>query len=241
MSKERKNYILFKYCRYYNEVSYSWKKEYFTRKGLVHELAIAEMYRDDSIIRNLVDELVDYAIDYKVIKSSSAFLGWYYRDIPRYYIGKENSGTVRRLDVSEIIEEVTEEIDRYRAIKEKRQAKYRAEKRLLECYTFRKDPVPGVHGYRSHRGSWYRHPGTTTSKRLEYYVDEEYTFRDSKIRNLPNVYDDLYRHNDKSWKTSYKVRKQWEKHQVKHRDRAYFDKRQYIESIDIMDEDLYLN
>ena len=30
------------------------------------------------------------------------------------------------------------------------------------------------------------------------------------------VYDDIYRHKDKSWKTSCKVRKQWQKHIGKH-------------------------
>ena len=241
MSKEKKNYILFRYCKYYNEVNYSWKKTYYTRKGLVHELAVAEMYRDDSILKNLVDELMECELKRVVVKSNLDPLGWYYKDKPIYYIGKENSGVVRRVDADELIEEVIEEIARYSALRDKRQSKYRARQRLMNCYTFRRESVPGIHKYRSHRGSWYRHPSTTSSKRIETYADEEYSFRDCKIRQLPNVYDDLYRHNDKSWKTSYKIRKQWEKHQVKHIDSDYFNKRQYIEEINITDEDLYMN
>ena len=78
-------------------------------------------------------------------------------------------------------------------------------------YRYRIDPVP--HTGHSHGYHFFRHPHTTAEKRS--ICDEDiYMHTRPKRRHLPSVYDDIYRHNEKSWKKQ-KIKKQWMKHEKK--------------------------
>lgn len=227
MSKGRKNYILFTFTKYYGDVDYSWKRTYYTRERLVRCMMYDKYYHGNEIKNNLVDDMSEAKHETVYVVNKHSYFGGYWRDKKRYFVAKINKGDIVKFDIESLSKEVDAEYEKYKAISDKRQAKYKAERKLFDNYTFRKDPVPGVHNYNNwHRGTLYRHPATTSSKRRNYYTDEDYTFDDVKIRKLPNVYDDLYRHRDKSWKTSCKIKKQWMKHVDKHIDTLNgFDKR----------------
>lgn len=219
MSKKGKNYILFTFSKNWNEKTPSWKGEYHCKGSLAYKIAMHEHYREkeDRILNNLVDSMEQLELKQKYIENTSNYFGGYYTWQRKYYIAKVNSGVMRKVDIEDLREVIEEKIVEIKERREKEHQKCLLRHKFLR-YKFREGSVPGVHRYRGHRGSWYRHPGTTKSKRNEIYVEDEYTFRDAKIRNLPNVYDDLVRHTDKSWKTSCKVRKQWMKHNNKHVD-----------------------
>jgi hypothetical protein len=94
-------------------------------------------------------------------------------------------------------------------------------------YSFRNEPVPYVHKYHYHFHNYYRslHLGRARKQQSipEYaeYVNTSY-----KYKNLPQ-WDDRPRHLDRSWKTSYKIEKQWMKHCKKHIETDRFNKRTY--------------
>lgn len=211
MSK-RKNYVIFSLYKPYGETEVRWVPSYYTRNRFVVKLA-TDYYYGGNIVKNLVDDM-------EVARQERAarwYCSWNYTS--KYYLAKEVSGGYIKLDLNDYIDEVlkiSEGIKNKRAIASK---KYEHERKLMNIYEFRKDPVPGVHNYNNrHRGDWYRHPKTTGAKRKGFYKDEEYTFKDNKVKQLPNVYDDIVRHKDKSWKTSCKIKKQWMKHLDRHVD-----------------------
>lgn len=227
MSKEKRNYILFKFTKYYGEEAYSWKPTYYSRNGLVHQIAVTEFYSDDSkILKNLANSMDEVTARYKYVKSTYSCIGGYFRQISNYYIAKINSGVVRKVEVDELTELINAEVEKIKEARAKYQLKREAEKRC-ETYNFREGSVPGVHKPHWHRGCYYRHPLTTGSRKNAIHIDEEYKFIDIKAKKLPNVYDDLVRHTDKSWKTSCKIRKQWMKHLDKHIETVQFDKKHF--------------
>ena len=77
-------------------------------------------------------------------------------------------------------------------------------------FRYRIDPVPGTGNFG--RGSCYRAP--KTAQEIRNNVDDKYKgYTRGKRRNLPTVYDDIYRTNgfSKSWKNQGKHRHQWQK------------------------------
>jgi len=80
-------------------------------------------------------------------------------------------------------------------------------------YVFRRTPIPGT-GRKSRYGCWLRKPKTTQERRM--YLAH---FGQGKMRakrnfsNLPETWDDICRHHDRSWKNK-KFRKQWEKNRL---------------------------
>ena len=110
MSKAKRNYILFKFTKFYSETSYSWKPTYFSKGGLVHQIAITEFYSDDSkILKNLADSMEEIEAKYKYVKSTYSWIGGYLRQINSYYIAKVNSGIMRKVEVSELEDLIKEE------------------------------------------------------------------------------------------------------------------------------------
>lgn len=211
MSK-RRNYVIFSLYKPYMATEVRWVSSYYTRKGFVTRLA-TDYYYGGNIVKNIVTDM-EVARQERITKW---YCSWNYQT--KYYLAKEVSGGYIRLELDDYIDEVLSIYEVIRKRKEKSRKQYEHEKRLRGIYEYRRDPVPGVHNYNNHhRGDWYRHPKTTGVKRKEFYRDEEYTFTDIKIKQLPNVYDDIVRHKDKSWKTSCKIRKQWMKHLDKHID-----------------------
>lgn len=89
--------------------------------------------------------------------------------------------------------------------------------RQIVTYRFRTEPVPGV---KKHRRSWfkcwYKTPRTTQERRWGY-AHKEYVRGRRYGYNLPEAWDDYPRSDTfdkKSWKKSFKCRKQWGKHYV---------------------------
>ena len=211
MSK-RRNYIILSLYKPYGESEVRWVPSYYTRKGFVVRLA-TDYYYGGNIVKNIVDDM-EVARQERV---SRWYCSWRYTT--KYYLAKEVSGGYIKVDINDYIDEILEIEEVIRKRKLKSTAEWEHRKRLMNNYEFRRDPVPGVHNYNNHhRGDWYRHPKTTGTKRKEFYRDEEYIFKDTKIKYLPSVYDDIVRHKDKSWKTSCKIKKQWMKHLDNHID-----------------------
>jgi len=86
-------------------------------------------------------------------------------------------------------------------------------------FTYRVDPVPNIHKRaRSYFPSWYKTPRHINEKKQFFACDDPSLVRGKRTPiNLPQPYDDVRRSDSfikKSWKKSYKVRKQWAKHIV---------------------------
>jgi len=203
--------------------AWKWESQYLTPNELINR--IARLHGGN------YDILANLQSDMSSTFSERAFTGtiWtlcdkrydYYRDIPKYYIGKIINGEVVRADLTPIMSQIQDKIKVIKARKKRNRAKYDYYRKAGNSYEFRRDPVPDVHNYKWHRGSWYRLPATAQAKRKAFdYELKEYTGNDwdDKARNLPTAYTDITRHKDKSWKTSCKVRKQWEKHCRRHVD-----------------------
>ncbi len=81
-------------------------------------------------------------------------------------------------------------------------------------YKFRCEPVPFI---RKRVGSWFRcwyKTPRTINERRQVCGNERYIRGRRNIRNLPDAWDDYTRadvHDKKSWKKSFKCRKQWGK------------------------------
>ena len=69
-------------------------------------------------------------------------------------------------------------------------------------FEFRCDPVPFIHKYHSHKGTYYRHMKTTQERRWSLAEkDDGVRWRARRnFHNLPNAWDDWARHNEKNWK-----------------------------------------
>lgn len=93
------------------------------------------------------------------------------------------------------------------------------EKQKAPTYKFRQDPVAYCgKSFVLRLSCYYRQPKFGMVKRLncghgKYGYDEEDCFQTNKYKeqHLP-CWDDRPRHIDRCWKTSFKVKKQWEKH-----------------------------
>ena len=224
-----KNYIIFTLsrCMYFETgADYKWYKAYYTREQLIHKLAI-NYGNEQCILNNLSNDMSETSCERKLVKNKYAFGGYYIVEHKLHFLAKIKNNSIVKLNINNIIDEVIEENVRLNKKAERRSKRLSAERNRYGIYEFRKGPVSGIHNYKSwHRGTYYRHPKTTKSKRLnvvgydcdEYGIETAVINVDTKIKGLPNVYDDLVRHNDKSWKTSCKVRKQWQKHLNRHVD-----------------------
>lgn len=85
-------------------------------------------------------------------------------------------------------------------------------RRRMGPFTFRKDPVPGIHARRW--GGYYR----DNKCGKEYFarllpIAERYNLKPARLRNnMDGVFDwDISRNREHSWKASSKSRKSWEK------------------------------
>jgi hypothetical protein len=230
-NKHKKNYILYtlrKGSWYDIDKATKWRPEYFYKEQLIRHIAIYEVYyANESIINNIVNSMENYTLE----ELCNA-------DMKLYYIAKViGTDEFTKVDINNLLPEIQTEIDKIYLEREQRIKRNTAYKKARESYEFRYDPVPFVHNYNSHHiGDYYRHPHINRIIHSAEYVECK-EFRKSKERkeNMP-TWDDRPRHRDKSWKTSYKVKKQWMKHCRKHVETKSFDKRAlssddiYIES-----------
>ena len=211
MSKRNKkfSYVLLSVWYDYRAKKYVWYKDYYTRKQLISKIAVREVYRNhyDSIINNLTDDI--NTIEYG-----------------KYFIGKVRNNEIINVPIESLINNINEEITKKLSKLERKDKKYTYRKKA-ESFKFRDGAVPNIHKSHWHRGSYYRHPKLKSIKKSVYSSEyKEFTKGKDRQASLL-VWDDRIRHTDKCWKTSYKVRKQWQKHLPKHKDNILYTKRQY--------------
>lgn len=223
--QKKLNYVFYTLTRNWNDGSFYWYATKYSRCGLIHRIALAEVYSvGNSILNNLSTDMSETTCEIVVRKYG---LDWN----NKYFIAHIEKGVTKVVDVNSLMYEIIEEIDRINTVRAKKAAARNAERRMSN-YEFRRGPVPHIHNYKG-CGKYYRHPATTNTKRKNEFIfdDEcvEYKLSRSnyKINNLPTVYDDIVRHYDKSWKTSCKVRKQWQKHIRKHISTIYYNRKTY--------------
>ena len=210
---------------------FKWEATYYTRERLVHRLALGTI----GIIDNVLEHLES---DMSATERKSTWAGYYHYYIPMYYLAVIKRGKITQLKVDELMQDIEAEGDRIikrnQAYKDSRAAERRAQQ-----FKFREGSVPKIHKRHWHRGTYYRIPQLGRVKRNAENIEyKEFIKPSERYKNLP-VYDDRTRHIDKSWKTSCKVRKQWEKHIKKHADTIRHEKRVYdIEELDLILDDI---
>lgn len=216
--KAHRNYVLYKLRKknYTSSETY-WAHDRLSYGELINTIARKEHWNPGSVLEHLTDDFENTYLKSRMVKDTRFSLGYYIEREDIYIITKENHGEVTILTAADLRADVEKQIKVVKDEWEKRADKRAYERKLRNNYEFRKGPVPFVHKV---RGNWLRHPATSNSKRNNFYYDEytEKNFSDFRIRTLPSAYDDIIRHTDRSWKTSCKVRKQWQKHDKKHID-----------------------
>lgn len=222
MSKT-KNYIIFTLSSrmdFETGADYKWYKSYYTREQLIYKLAV-NYGTEYCILNHLSNDMGETVCERKWVKNKYSFGGYDIVEQKLHFLAKIKNNNIVKLNINNIIDEVIEESIRLNKKAEKRSKRLSAERSRYGTFKFRRGPVSGIHNHKNwHRGTYYRHPKTTRSKRLNhaeydmnlYGIETKVLYADTKIKSLPNVYDDLVRHNNKSWKTSCKVKKQWQKH-----------------------------
>ena len=85
---------------------------------------------------------------------------------------------------------------------------FRQKQRL--SYTFRYDPVPGIHKYKASKRSYFRTGMNCLQEKKAWYNAEGLGRAARSPRNLPSDYDDIPASNRSTcWKHSTKKRRQW--------------------------------
>mgnify|MGYP006894313069 CR=1 FL=1 len=88
--------------------------------------------------------------------------------------------------------------------------KFAYEIKQEKSYMFRKDPVPNIGNLKGYK-RYYRHMRTTQERRYASAPEyKPYVRAKRNTSNLPDVYNDIYRHYDSSWKNK-KIKNQWMK------------------------------
>ena len=204
---------------------YGWVPALFTREQLISKLAINFVHTKENrcIINNLSDDMSETYPECSIISFETVLGVMHNTDYNnKYYMMYEKKGKFIHLNYNEIKDEVEKRIAEIKIHKLNINKKLAYESRLGQ-FEFRRGPVPNICHYRYHRGTYYRIPKLKNVKTANNSCgDETKIFEKSKYRtkNLP-VWDDRVRHNNKSWKTQYKVKKQWMIHLENHID---FDK-----------------
>lgn len=228
--KKNRNYILFKskserYIADNGFISYKyiWTQTAYTRDELIRKLAITNEY--ENIKKNLVDSLDSINREY-------SYRWWH--DI--YFIGKKYTDeTIKKVNIESLYNDVKINRENRKHKNEVNFIKYEREKNAMNRYQFRYNSVPGIHKSRYHRGDYYRLPKIHRLMKQSEIIDCDENIKISKKPEpLPLWYDDRVRHRDKCWKTSCKVKKQWQKNLPKHIDteinkRYYENMNEYIE------------
>lgn len=196
--KRNKRYIVYNLVTRYRykvgEPRFMWAECKYTKHDLMMRIA-SSIVRGKSILDHLTTDLTDISGEY----------GYVITSINGTSISKETLAK----DVKPFVTYCRE--------KRERKIKYWDYNRKSgTAYTFRCDPVPNVH--KRHWGSYYRIPKLHQVKKQNTVMEDEYKeFNSTKYdyKRLP-VWDDRVRCINRSWKSSYKVRKQWQKHERKH-------------------------
>ena len=230
-SNNRK-YVLFQLKKKGINNEFKWVARYYSRRGLIHRIALGELgdLRIFSpILKYLASDMsaTECKYNWNNIGKDNYYRTICYREyIPIYYIGRLEKESIKPVSIYNMQTELKLEIERLEKERKHRLKKLEARYKV-ERYEFRRGPVPNIHKHTHHRGSSYRIPQLGRTRRNAENVEyKEFIKASERYKNLP-IYDDRPRHTDKSWKTSCKVRKQWEKHIKKHSDTIKNEKRVY--------------
>ena len=229
--KKNRNFVIFTLRNSYdfNKGAYTdfrWVPSYYTREQLINRIAINKVYsKNEYILDNLSVNMAETSVSKEEVRNKLLDITTL-RYKPLYFIAKVTNGELYRVDVDTLRPLINKKADEIIKDREARRNRYRATRRC-ESYRFRVDPVPNVHTYHCHRGSYYRHPQINKLLRQSSDVEyKEFIKGDERKENMP-TWDDRPRHNDKSWKTSYKCRKQWQNHVRKHVSTSFYNRKAY--------------
>lgn len=219
MHKKRKTYVLLtlRECFVTSEDGKIravgvWEKYYYNRQELIRKLAISKVYDSNRIIDNLLANTSDTSVHVVDTLPNKGVYNFSYDSKRKYCLAKLVKNDIETFSYNIISKDVEKKVEELNIRRAKRLDKLKADRRSMK-YTFRRGNVPGICKHRWHRGTYYRHPQLhrlmIQSANIEY---KEFIKGKERMENLP-TWDDRPRHNDKSWKTSFKCRKQWQKHQ----------------------------
>lgn len=237
MRKRDKCYVLYTmtYWHDYN-FGYGWRPTYYSREMLVHEIAKREFYPHmTSILDNLSKDMSETRSPSTWVESNYYF-GKYTEIIGSlFYIGRWEGNAFFHIAPECLEREIAEEIARL-CRKHVQQEKWMDFYLRQRQFDFRQGPVPGTGKCRRrHYRCFYHNPVVGKSARLT--SDPEYkefeTFKDKQRYLTWKGWDcKVPRHRDKSWKTSFKVKKQWQKHKNRHKYYAPANKHEYLDELD---------
>lgn len=202
-------YSLYTYFSYDKK----WRKSIVTRERLIdflaHDLKIKYIV-DKAYFNGNTELKADYAV----------------------YIEDLNGKT---LDIQNMYNEILKKASLFDARKKRRLNVYKSERHLRDSLVYRYDPIPYVSKRRS---NYYRN--IRKGRLLRQLASKELYFTtikesDNEIKSL--WCDDRIRQLDRSWKSSYKIKKQYMKHLNRHINTCYIDKR--LQN-NINDEDIAL-
>lgn len=203
--------------------TFGWIPSYYTKEGLISKLAINWYYsrkdKSNAILNNLSTDMSEEETGYTIRETNDILFGhrYLYDYENTYFIAKVVSDGIEALDMSSIKADLYEAIKKVTNKRKNRIEQIESTHRA-EQFKFRSGNVPGIGHNKWHRGTYYRIPRlkNVATQNCSCEGDtKEFTKSKYKPKNLP-VWDDRVRHNDKSWKSSYKVRKQWMKHLDNH-------------------------
>ena len=218
--KRNKRYIVYTLVSRYNakvgEPKFMWAECKYTKHALMIRIA-SSIIRGESILDHLTTDLTDMSVEYESLDSNGN------RFLTRKYIKKYIITSVTGMNISKesLAKDVKPFVTYCRKKRERKTKYWNYNRKTGTAYTFRCDPVPNVH--KCHWGSYYRLPKLHQVRKQNSVMEEDYKeFNSTKYgyKNLP-TWDDRVRCINRSWKSSYKVRKQWQKHVRKH---VYADK-----------------
>lgn len=230
--KSKRNYVIYHLSRCGKDNK--WYRSEYNKQGFIHRIAQNKVF-GGNMLDSLVESMQDTRLD---AEETYSYLGYTYdRYESKYYLCKETSTGALRINIDDFANDIEAEVTKIRNKREKLRKSIEAEKRCNK-FKFREGAVPNIHCGRWVRGSYYRIPKLSSVRRASTDVEyKHYSKASENVKNLP-VWDDRLRHNDRSWKSSYKVRKQWEKHQSKHIDTFELETTEEYDNIDIDCEEI---
>lgn len=238
----RKNYVLFKLViSGFIYEKREWVKQYYTREQLIDYIVSFIRYRGDNILDRLAPDM-----------SEKTTYEHKYYDKTLYFIGrqtmKKREKVIVEADINKLRKDVEIRLDKRDKKEEQKLKERQAYERNLQS-EFRKEPVSDLCYYRfsARHVHYYKNRRMHIMDKLT--ADELESMDTSSPKNKhknKELYLDCYSYRmsyrDRNWKTSFKFKKQWDKHNKKHEDYIRHNKRSLShfdieDSTDILEED----
>lgn len=230
--KSKRNYVIYHLSQCGRDSK--WYRSEYSKQGFIHRIAQNKVLGGD-LLDSLVESMQDIRLD---VVETRSYLGYtYYRYENKYYLCKETPTGTFRINIEDFAKDIEAESVKIRNKREKVRRSNEAEKRSNQ-FKFRNGAVPNIRCGRWVRGSYYRIPKLSSVRRASTDAEyKQYSKASENIKNLP-VWDDRLRYTDRCWKSSCKVRKQWEKHQSRHIDTVMMETTDSNEDIEVDTEEI---